>query len=164
VDFANSASVRIFLAEKCEARTVRYSGSAAEDERRAALGDDTIIIRKPRIVVVHRENMHLRRRQSRRDSAVSAGVLAGLVISTGFPATGLWVLGSGISIRCRPDIPWLGVAHLCSQAIEERPRAYASDTNSAFTRAGSSVEEEYPVGMKHAAAQKWFAVETLLNR
>ena len=93
MDFANSASVRIVLAEKCEARTVRYSGSAAEDERRAALGDDTIIIRKPRIVVVHRENMHLRRRQSRRDSAVSAGVLAGLVISIGFPATGLWVLG-----------------------------------------------------------------------
>jgi hypothetical protein len=154
--------VRIVLAEKCEARTVRYSGSAAEYERRAALGDDTIIIRKPRIVVVHRENMHLRRRQSRRDSAVSAGALAGLVILTGIP--GDRSLGPGISIRCRPDIPWLGAAHLCSQAIEERLRAYPSDTNPAFTRAGSSVEEEYPVGMKHAAAQKWFAVETLLNR
>jgi hypothetical protein len=32
-------------------------------------------------------------------------------------------------------------------------------TNTEFTRAGGSIEE-YSVGMKHAAARKWFEVDT----
>ena len=36
--------------------------------------------------------------------------------------------------------------------------AYTGATNTAFTRAGGSVEE-YGIGMKHAAAQKWFEVD-----
>jgi hypothetical protein len=39
------------------------------------------------------------------------------------------------------------------------PHAYIGATNTAFTRAGGSVEE-YSVGTKHAAAQKWFEVDT----
>jgi hypothetical protein len=37
--------------------------------------------------------------------------------------------------------------------------AYTGTTNTAFTRAGGSVDE-YSVGMKHAAAQKWFEIDT----
>jgi hypothetical protein len=37
--------------------------------------------------------------------------------------------------------------------------AYTGATNTEFTRAGGSIEE-YSVGMKHAAAQKWFEVDT----
>jgi hypothetical protein len=37
--------------------------------------------------------------------------------------------------------------------------AYTGATNTEFTREGGSIEE-YSVGMKHAAAQKWFEVAT----
>ncbi|MEO6783683.1 MAG: hypothetical protein ABI407_19420 [Bradyrhizobium sp.] len=36
--------------------------------------------------------------------------------------------------------------------------AYTGATNTAFTDAGGSVAE-YSIGMRHAAAQKWFAVD-----
>jgi hypothetical protein len=37
--------------------------------------------------------------------------------------------------------------------------AYTGATNTAFTRAGGSIAE-YSIGMKHAAAQKLFAVDS----
>ncbi|WMT71131.1 hypothetical protein [Bradyrhizobium sp. Ash2021] len=38
------------------------------------------------------------------------------------------------------------------------PHAYTGATNTEFTQAGGSVEE-YSIGMKHAAAQKWFEID-----
>lgn len=36
--------------------------------------------------------------------------------------------------------------------------AYTGATNTAFTRAGGSIQE-YSVGMKHAGAQKWLEID-----
>jgi hypothetical protein len=41
--------------------------------------------------------------------------------------------------------------------------AYTGVTNTTFTNAGGSVAE-YLVGMKHAAAQNWFEVDTSCTR
>ena len=45
-----------------------------------------------------------------------------------------------------------------SIAESRLPHAYTGATNTAFMRAGGSVDE-YSVGMKHAAEQKWIEVD-----
>ena len=45
-----------------------------------------------------------------------------------------------------------------SIAESRLPYAYTGATNTDFLRAGGSVDE-YTVGMKHAAAQKWIEVD-----
>ena len=45
-----------------------------------------------------------------------------------------------------------------SIAESSLPYAYTGATNTAFTRAGGSIEE-YAAGLEHAAAQKWLEID-----